>query len=376
MSEDKAPETNIPKLSDDEKEIEQKMLKVISQMPDSVKPRFQVLHMLSDERSKINDEFEKEIKAMEAKYNEKKKPLLEARAAILKGTNTEYAEFLEVFDATAVKLETIVAGIVKTDEEKEQDDEDKKEHTPVDVTYLKEVQGVPDFWEKAIRGNQMVMQSVTEKDEPILKHITDVQAEETLEPKQVRVDFYFSENEFFTNDKLSLTVHLKDSDEVTEVEGTFIDWKDGKDVTKKKIKKKQKHKKTNEVRTIVKTVPSESMFNAFEPRKMPEDMVGEDDDSETEKLIEQIDISHDMAREMCDMYMNDALEYYLGFGQDLSDLMGGQFPGGAYGDEDDEDDDDDEDDKKKPKKKAAKKSGDAAEGAVGPDGKQQECKQQ
>jgi len=56
-----------------------------------------------------------------------------------------------------------------------------------------------------------------------------------------------------------LTVKLiykgDDDDEIKKIEGTNIEWKDGKDVTKKKIKKKQKNKKTNETRTIIKTVP-------------------------------------------------------------------------------------------------------------------------
>jgi hypothetical protein len=45
-------------------------------MPANVQNRFKVLHMLSDERSKINDEFEKEVKALEAKFMVRKKPLL------------------------------------------------------------------------------------------------------------------------------------------------------------------------------------------------------------------------------------------------------------------------------------------------------------
>jgi len=43
------------KMPQDEREIEQKMIKVIGNMPPQVQNRFKVLHMLSDERSKIND---------------------------------------------------------------------------------------------------------------------------------------------------------------------------------------------------------------------------------------------------------------------------------------------------------------------------------
>ena len=87
-------------------------------------------------------------------------------------------------------------------------------------------------------------------------------------------------------------VRFKDDqqDEVVETQGTVIDWKDGKDLTKKKIKKKQKNKKTGETRTIIKTVPADSFYNAFESIKAPESIEADDDvDDETAKLLEYLD---------------------------------------------------------------------------------------
>ena len=49
----------------DEKEIEQKMIKTILNMPKEVQDRFKVLHMLSDKRSKLNDEFNDACKKLE-----------------------------------------------------------------------------------------------------------------------------------------------------------------------------------------------------------------------------------------------------------------------------------------------------------------------
>lgn len=46
-----------------------------------------------------------------------------------------------------------------------------------------------------------------------------------------------------------------------------IDWKKGKNVTVKTIKKKQKHKGRGTVRTITKQVPNDSFFNFFSPIK-------------------------------------------------------------------------------------------------------------
>jgi exosome complex RNA-binding protein Csl4 len=70
--------------------------------------------MLSDQRSKVNDLFEAEVKALEAKYNEKKKPLLQKRNEIVLGQITDFSEFVPKYDETFKQNEIIAAGIVKT----------------------------------------------------------------------------------------------------------------------------------------------------------------------------------------------------------------------------------------------------------------------
>lgn len=62
---------------------------------------------------------------------------------------------------------------------------------------------------------------------------------------------------------MTVTLEYESEDQVKSVKGTTIEWKEGKDPTKKKIKKKQKHKKTGETRTVVKTVDADSFFNIF-----------------------------------------------------------------------------------------------------------------
>jgi nucleosome assembly protein 1-like 1 len=70
--------------------------------------------------------------------------------------------------------------------------------------------------------------------------LTNVTASEASDPPTTTVELTFKENDYFTNEKLTLKVQFKDDskDEVAETFGTIIDWKDGKDVTNKKIKKK------------------------------------------------------------------------------------------------------------------------------------------
>lgn len=54
-------------VDEEEIEIEQKMIKIISLMPKEVQNRFKVLKVLSDKRSELSDQFEEEIKTLDAK---------------------------------------------------------------------------------------------------------------------------------------------------------------------------------------------------------------------------------------------------------------------------------------------------------------------
>lgn len=142
------------------------------------------------------------------------------------------------------------------------------------------MQGIPDFWYRSIKNNQMIFELVKEKDEEILKYIKHIETETSDSPKTLLVRFIFNPNEFFTNTELTLKLSYKgEDDDVDKIEGTKINWNEGKDPTKKKVKKKQKNKKTNETRTIVKTVDAESFFNVFQDRTAP----GENDALESEE---------------------------------------------------------------------------------------------
>ena len=187
----------------------------------------------------------------------------------------------------------------------------------------------------------------------------------------------FKENEFFSNTALTFeAIADGDTNQTIEVIGCTIDWKEGQDPTKKKVKKTQKNKKTGEKRVIVKTAPCDSFFNIFESKKEPEGIHEREDDevdSDDDKIMQQLEETHDVSNDLYDLYTVDALEFYLGFGPEIDGLMGGDDDN-SDGDEKSDDDDDD-----KPKgKKGGKTSGapGGAPGAVGPDGKPEDCKQQ
>lgn len=53
--------------------------------------------------------------------------------------------------------------------------------------------------------------------------------------------------------------------EIYKSVGCIIDWKKGKNVTVKTIKKSQKHKSRGAVRSVTKVVQNDSFFNFFTP---------------------------------------------------------------------------------------------------------------
>jgi nucleosome assembly protein 1-like 1 len=101
-----------------------------------------------------------------------------------------------------------------------------------------------------------------------MEHLTNVETEtnesEVTKNMVLTLKLTFApNNDFFTNETLTVNLEYESEEAIKEIRGTAIEWLEGKDPTKKKIKKKQKHKKTGETRTVVKTVDSDSFFNIF-----------------------------------------------------------------------------------------------------------------
>lgn len=143
----------------------------------------------------------------------------------MSGETTDFAKFVETFDATHKKLEQECALIVtkKGDDKKKEDEQAAEEKKEVDVENLKGVQGIPDFWFRSMKNNQMIWELAKEKDEEILKHVRHIESEKTDSPKTLTVTFHFNANEFFTNTELKMKVFYKgDNDEVEKIEGTEI----------------------------------------------------------------------------------------------------------------------------------------------------------
>jgi len=102
-------------------------------------------------------------------------------------------------------------------------------------------------------------------------HLQDVQYNLHTEGFGFELIFAFEKNDYFKNASLRKSYFMNRHITIEKCVGTEIEWKEGKDVTKKKIKKKQKAKKGQPGKTITKTVEQESFFNFFKSIEKPEE---------------------------------------------------------------------------------------------------------
>lgn len=91
-------------------------------------------------------------------------------------------------------------------------------------------------------------------------HLQDVTCELHTEGYGFDLVFTFEKNDYFTNETLKKSFVMTKQNVIEKCDGTIIEWKEGKDVTIKKVKKKSKKKGS---KAVTKTVEQESFFNFF-----------------------------------------------------------------------------------------------------------------
>ncbi|XP_075713104.1 nucleosome assembly protein 1-like 1 isoform X3 [Rhinoderma darwinii] len=262
----------------------------IESLPKIVKRRVNALKNLQVKCAQIEAKFYEEVHALERKYADLYQPLFDKRSEIINA----------IYEPTEEECEW------KVDEE-EEISEDLKEKAKVEEEKKDEEKedpkGIPEFWLTVFKNVDLLSDMVQEHDEPILKHLKDIKVKfsDAGQPMSFTLEFYFEPNEFFTNEVLTKTYKMRsepdDSDpfsfdgpEIMGCTGCQIDWKKGKNVTLKTIKKKQKHKGRGTVRTVTKTVPNDSFYNFFSPPEVPEN--GELDDDAEAILTADFEIGH------------------------------------------------------------------------------------
>jgi len=231
------------------------------------------------------------------------------------------------------------------------------------------------FYLNCLKKCPMIEEKIKSHDEAILKHLTQIESLVFEDNDNYVLKFHFSENLFFDNAILSVTVVMDEEGTAEEIKSDKVNWKEGKNVTTKSISKKQKNKRSGNSRTVTKNKKQESFFNLFTDLK--DDKEDEDMDENDEEVVIDFPTNEETLEVIKDNVIPFVGASYFGVKIPELEVNPEDFEDEGEEDEDyeDEDEDEEEDKGKKPKadkKKPAKKSGDALDKA---DPNNQECKQ-
>ncbi|XP_029844081.1 nucleosome assembly protein 1-like 1-B isoform X1 [Ixodes scapularis] len=262
----------------------------IENLPACVKRRIKALKKLHVECSKVEAKFHAEVYALECKYAKLYQPFYDKRHQITVGKVEPTDEECD-FTTDSDKEEDEISEGIKKAAINEKGDEKKDEN----------VAGIPEFWLTALKNLDLMVDMIQrqnlfsrsphmfqEHDEEILKHLIDIKVR-NLEPNSMGfvLEFHFEPNDFFNNTVLTKSYEVKcevddaeplafEGPDIVGCKGCVIEWKKGKNVTVKTMKKKQKHKSRGTVRFVTKTMQRDSFFNFFSPPEQQGDTLDEE----------------------------------------------------------------------------------------------------
>ncbi|CAG5075137.1 Similar to Nap1l4: Nucleosome assembly protein 1-like 4 (Mus musculus) [Cotesia congregata] len=291
---------------------------VIQNLPAPVKRRVKALKQLQLAQVNIEAKFYEEVHALECKYNKMCVELHDKRSNIVSGIYEPTDE--EAVWETDNEEDDIANDIKEKVKIEEVKDNDEKE--------TDNVKGIPDFWLTIFKNVAMLDEMVQEHDEAILKHLYDIKVIFLeSDPMGFILEFHFEPNEYFSNSVLTKEYLMKcapekndpfsfEGPEIHKSKGCTIDWKKGKNVTVKTIKKNQKHKSRGHVRTVTKTVQNDSFFNFFTPPVVPDDTEVDLDEEMKALLTSDFEIGHYIRERI----VPRAVLYYTGKNFDLKTI--------------------------------------------------------
>ena len=263
----------------------------LAHLPAYVINRVEKLEELDSSRATIMEEYLAERSALEKKFEERLKPLYAERAAIVRGSQ-----------------DGAIAKVTKSS---------KLKGTDPDANKKDDVVGIPQFWACAMTQMETIGELIAEEDVDCLEHLQDITCVNREDGKGFTLRFLFSPNDYFTNSVIEKTYEvpnllLSDEPLLKNVTGTSIDWKPGRSLTYRTIKKKQrgKGKHAGQLRTVSKREEKESFFHWFTPPEMPPmDTMDED---EAEKLEELFDSDYEVAQAFRNDLIPQAVVWFSG----------------------------------------------------------------
>ena len=357
-----------------------------------IRARIKYLQELQSSHDALEEDYKRELEALDAKYTKKYAPLFATRAKVVRGEEEAPAELVEALKAEIAEEEKEEgfaggAGVAAANAAGASDPVPK---------------GIPQFWLGVLRAHDVVASRITEKDEAVLEHLVDVRCEELgggsggdggggedaaatkkgggegedaaaadndddgEDDEEDReygfcLSFVFEmPNPFFDSPAdgvVTKTYHMAAEDEEGMLEravGTRIAWKAGKDPTVKILKKKPKPgrgggAKPSSGKPMTKIEKTESFFNFFSPPAVPEEGDEDLDEEEVEALQEALEEDYELGETFRDELIPHAVSFYTGEMAEMEEEEEEEDEDDedeyeeTDGDDDDEDDDDDDD---------------------------------
>lgn len=105
---------------------------------------------------------------------------------------------------------------------------------------MKEGEPIPDYWFKVLLHCGLTGSKITKRDEEVLAHLRGITASLGENDRDFKLRFEFNQNDFFENKILEkeFIFNNEESELPYKCNGTKINWREGKNVTKT-IKKKK-----------------------------------------------------------------------------------------------------------------------------------------
>ncbi|KAE9338832.1 hypothetical protein PR003_g11312 [Phytophthora rubi] len=314
----------------------------LANLPKNVLLRLDALRKLQEAQAEVEEEFEKERKALELKYEKLYQPFYHQRAEIVSG---------------AKEVEAVTAAAA----EPQEGDADAEEN----------VTGVPGFWLRAFMNHSVLADLIHERDLPAFEFLTNVHSVSHEQDNGFKLTFEFAENPFFSNKSLNKEYDIGDASELGEavlrnVTGTVIEWKEGQNLCE--VTKKVKQRAKGETRVVNRTEPCDSFFQFFTPVEMP----SEEDDEDSEMIMRQLSGDFEIGFTIHETIIPQALLWFTGEAVEDDDS--------DYDPEEDEDFEDSDEESlsgdEAPKPRRGKKKFPALEGGANSTEKPPECKNQ
>jgi len=302
---------------------------IIEELPPAVQRRVNALKNIHKEHLNLEKKYREEVALLDLKYDKLYAPLYLKQSAIVQG---EYEP---------------------TDAETHLEGEEAAPSNKID----EDITGIPKFWLTILKNNSAIGETITENDEDALSYLKDIKCTHFEDQKGFEITFYFAENPYFTETTLSKKYYLVDDDNIygelvfDRAEGSTINWKQGKNLTIKLIKKQQKAKggkgkKPGASRVSVVEEPCDSFFHFFSAPK-----VDEEDEEEEGALASLLEQDFEIGCIIKDKLIPHAVLWFTGealeFEDDYDDYEDYFDEEGEEGEEDEEEEEEEE----KPRKK-------------------------